>query len=257
MSKIMFLPDNYQAPKNNNLYTKLQDGENKFRILTQPILGWEDWIDKKPVRFRMEEKPEKPHDIKKPIKHFWSMVVWNYTLERIEIFHITQASIRYSIESLYNDSDWGAPYFYDIKITRKGEGMDTEYIVNPIPHKKLNPAIEAAFKDKPVWLEALFDNSDPFSIISPSHITPGVFGDKQDEVVSLHKTITTEQAKELKMILEECERKYYALVLVAIKKEFSANTIEEIPEQHFERIKTAAVQHMEHNHSKQRQEAAS
>src|SRR5215510_11210672 len=99
MNKILFLPQDYQAPKTSNFYMKLQEGENKFRILTQPILGWEDWLDKKPVRYTFDNKPTKSFDPKKPVKHFWSMVVWNYNEEQIQILHITQATIRSSIEA--------------------------------------------------------------------------------------------------------------------------------------------------------------
>jgi len=174
MNNALFLPSDYQAPKSSNFYMKIQDGENKIRILSQPILGWEDWIDKKPVRYRLSEKPQKPHDNKKPLKHFWSMIVWNYTEEEIQILHITQASIRSSIEALSHDSDWGLPYFYDIKIIRRGNMMETEYMVNPLPHKSLDPIIAERFYERPCNLDALFSNKDPFSHEN-EFFTPGMF----------------------------------------------------------------------------------
>lgn len=158
-----FLPQDYQAPKANSGYMKIQDGENKIRILSRPILGWEDWQEKKPFRYHMDEKPAKPYDPAKPIRHFWAFIVWNYNEQEIQILEITQATIRKSIEALCKDSDWGAPYFYDIKITKKGEMTTTEYSVNPIPHRSLDPVIIQAFKEKPCQLHALFDAQDPFS----------------------------------------------------------------------------------------------
>jgi len=158
-----FLPENYETPKANNYYLKLQDGENRIRILSQPIIGWEDWMEKKPIRFRMNEKPLRPLDPKKPIRHFWSFIAYNYAEDQIQIMHVTQASIRKSLENLVKDADWGAPYFYDIKIIRSGEGMETEYTVNPVPHKPIDPAIVEMFKERPCNLEALFTNDDPFS----------------------------------------------------------------------------------------------
>ena len=86
-----FLPQDYTSPKSFNNYMKLQEGENKIRILSRPIIGWEDWLNNKPIRFRMSEKPAKPVDAKKPIKHFWAFVVWNYAEEQIQILHLTQA----------------------------------------------------------------------------------------------------------------------------------------------------------------------
>ena len=55
-----FLPEGYEAPQGTGNYMKLQSGENKFRILSKPIIGWLDWKDNKPHRFRMKERPEKP-----------------------------------------------------------------------------------------------------------------------------------------------------------------------------------------------------
>lgn len=158
-----FLPENYKAPKSSNNYMKIIEGENKIRILSQPILGWEDWLDKKPIRYRMEEKPAKSIDPKKPIKHFWAMIVWNYAEEQIQILQISQATIRSSLENLCKDTEWGLPYFYDLKIFKKGEGKDTEYVVNPVPPKQLNPEVIAYFNEKRCNLDALFSGEDPFS----------------------------------------------------------------------------------------------
>jgi len=90
------------------------------------------------------------------------MVVWNYTDSQIQILQICQAGIRKAIENLSKDEDWGAPYGYDIKIVRKGESINTEYSVNPVPHKPLDPTIEKNFKDRPINLQALFMAGDPF-----------------------------------------------------------------------------------------------
>ncbi len=88
-----FLPKNYQAPNASNKYMKLEKGENKIRILSQPILGWEDWtLEQKPVRFRFDKKPAKSINAEKPVKHFWAFIVWNYIDEKIQILQITQAT---------------------------------------------------------------------------------------------------------------------------------------------------------------------
>lgn len=157
-----FLPTNYETPKASNNYLKLLDGENRIRILSKPIIGWEDWKDSKPIRYRLEEKP-KPFDPKKPVKHFWSFIVHNVMEDRIQIMHVTQATIRRSLEALVRDPDWGAPYNYDIKINRSGEGMDTEYHINPVPHKKVEDRVIQMFKETPCNLDALFVGDDPFA----------------------------------------------------------------------------------------------
>ena len=212
MSKIMFLPQDYQAPKGANFYMKFQDGENKFRILSAPILGWEDWLDKKPVRFHFNEKPAKPNDPKKPVKHFWSMIVWNYNEEEIQILHVTQASIRNAIESFCNDTDWGAPYFYDIKVIRKGEALETEYTTNPVPHKKIHPMVVDRFNERRINLDALFDNDDPFAKDQHKY-TEGMFDEQENFAADFSSKITQLQAQELTHILEDCDFHYQELIM--------------------------------------------
>lgn len=120
-TKNAFLPEGYEAPASNANYMKLLDGENKIRILSKPIVGWLDWKDKKPLRFRMNAKPEKPVDPAKPIKHFWAFLVWNYAESHVQVLELTQATIQKAIADLSKDDDWGPPFGYDIKITRKGK----------------------------------------------------------------------------------------------------------------------------------------
>jgi len=246
----MFLPKDYKAPKSSNYYAKLMEGENKFRILSQPILGWEDWVEKKPMRYRMDAKPLKSHDPKKPMRHFWSMIVWNYNEELIQILHITQASIRNSIEALCNDNDWGAPYFYDLKIIKSGDGMDTEYMINPLPHKPLGEHIQAQFMDKPCNLEALYDGADPFST-EWSSFTPGVFSKeattnllpKSTNLVVEKKsadTITAEQAKELAVIIKYCQSDYQEELWKTLRG-LSVTAIDQVPKELFPRILAAAT----------------
>lgn len=159
-----FLPDGYEAPKGNSNYMKWEKGENKFRILSKPIVGWEDWTaEKKPIRFPMNAKPEKSIDEKKPIKFFWAMIVWNYSKSEIQILEITQKTIQSVIEQLAKDEDWGSPYGYDLKVIKEGDGMETEYSVNPAPHKPVTKEMTDAFTAKPIYLPALFQGADPFA----------------------------------------------------------------------------------------------
>src|SRR3990167_2889813 len=160
-----WLPTDYEAPKGNSNYLRVEKGENRFRILSSPIIGWEDWDNKNPLRFRMNEKPEKSIDPKKPIKHFWAFIVFNYFKNEIQIMEITQKSIQSSIETLAKYKDWGNPFGFDIKILREGDGMDTEYTVNPVPHKPVTEEVLAAFRLKPCFLDALYNGEDPFDMV--------------------------------------------------------------------------------------------
>lgn len=194
-----FLPTDYKAPSSSTNYMKLQEGENKIRILSAPIIGWEDWIDKKPERYRLDQKPLKSHDPKMPIRHFWAFIVWNYAEEQIQILQISQATIRSAIEALCNDAEWGAPYSYDIKIVKRGEGTKTEYTVSPSPHKAIADYIIEQFNEKPCWLEALFTNEDPFGAQWKQR-TMGCFETPDSFNTG---TISNEQADELLQLLEQ------------------------------------------------------
>lgn len=202
MSITTFLPNGYQAPKTQH-YMKMKAGENKFRVLSQPVLGWEDWDNKKPVRFHYDNKPNSSVDPAKPMKHFWAMIVWNYGEECIQILQVTQASIRNAIEHLCNDADWGAPYHYDIKVTKKGDGMETEYMVNPLPHKPLADSIVKAFKDHPCNLEALFEGADPFA--KWDHYTPLATGNASDDKSN---KVPAEDIVKLEKVLDQCDPAY-------------------------------------------------
>lgn len=177
-----FLPEDYKLPSSggSSNYLKLQDGENRFRILTAIVFGWIDWHDKQPVRYRFNNKPSKPFNADKPIKHFWSMVVWDYEDEAIKIWEVTQKKIMASLKGMSQGDDWGPPYFYDIKVVKAGKELETSYTVVPLPPKALHPQIEDEFRVKPCCLEALFEGEDPWaSMVGPP--TKGIFS-KNDMV---------------------------------------------------------------------------
>lgn len=158
-----FLPEGYETPEGNNNYLKFQKGENKFRILSRPIVGWLDWKDKKPYRFIMSAKPEKPLE-KGPIKHFWAFLVWDFVNPGVKILEITQQTVQSAIANLSKDEEWGSPFEYDLKVTRKGDGLETEYAVTPSPKKPLTDEIKKSALEKPAYLEALFTGSDPWVV---------------------------------------------------------------------------------------------
>jgi hypothetical protein len=239
-----FLPEDYEAPKSAGFYMKLQDGENRIRILSNAIVGWEDWIEKKPVRYRMDQKPKAPHDAKKPIRHFWAFIVWNYAESKIQILQICQAKIRKTLESLCQDSDWGNPWLYDIKIIKTGVLKDTEYMVNPLPHKPVTDQIKEAFHKQPCSLEALFEGVDPFAS-GLQFYTPGMFDivavEKKEKAQGPAKKVISEsQVRELGELLLWCDSQYLDLMWKSLEKEYGVRTIEEIPADLYNRLSAAA-----------------
>lgn len=158
-----FLPANYETPQGAGSYMKFQQGDNKFRILSKPIIGWLDWKDKVPHRFGFKNKPEKPLG-DQPIRHFWAMIVFDYSDQAVKILEITQSTIQKAIEHLAKDEDWGSPHEYDLKVNKTGQEKSTEYKVNPSPKKPITEEIKAAAIAKPINLEALYKGADPFDV---------------------------------------------------------------------------------------------
>ena len=169
-----FLPKGYKVPEPQSRYMRFEEGENKIRILSETLLGWEYWVEddegnRKPIRVRTEE--ELPANIAKTgrdkAKHFWAFIVWNYQLEAIQILELTQVGIQRAIEGLYKSKDWGDVSDYDIIVKKTKTGtrdMDVEYNVIPTPKKKVAKEIEEALIANPINLEALYEGKDPFEV---------------------------------------------------------------------------------------------
>jgi hypothetical protein len=176
MSK--FLPEGYDKIPSNSRYMKLQDGENTFRVLSSAVTGWLYWnSSNEPVRSK-ERWDEIPHDIRiesdgkqSKVKHFWAFVVWNYGEKMVQILEITQAQIQTGMKSLVDSKHWGDPKNYDIAISRAGSGFDTEYVVQGIPPKPLDPKIAAEYQKFKIDLNALFAGGDPFDPSAAVRVT--------------------------------------------------------------------------------------
>ena len=181
-----FLPDDYEVPKSESSYLKFVTGVTKFRVLSKPIIGWEDWKDKKPFRFMMDKKPAQSFDPKQDIKHFWAFVVWDYTAKRISILEITQKGVQTAIKDLQAKPDWGSPFNYDIEVTKSGSGMETKYVTTPLPPKPVHAKIAELFAETPINLQALFDGKDPFDVTgkaaAPEYAAPSdITGDAPED----------------------------------------------------------------------------
>jgi len=145
------LPDNFNPPKKYSPYMKFEEGENKFRILSKLVNGWEEWINKKPIRYSTEE------DHPEESSYFVAMIVWNYQTEKIEILQIKQVSIWRTITEFPNAAK------HDINVMRAGEGQSTKYGVFKSKESPLSDHIKDAFYKKRCSLEAFMLCDDPFT----------------------------------------------------------------------------------------------
>lgn len=171
-----FLPNDYEIPPSQSEYMKLKDGDNRIRILSSAIIGWEWWVDvtdesgaqlRKPKRARMGvgipiDDLNKDEVDPADVKHFWAFVVYNYDDKQVQILQITQKTIQNEIKKLSKDADWGTPKGYDLVITRTGKKLLTKYQVQPKPAKPVSEEIIKEYERKSINLEKLYDGENPF-----------------------------------------------------------------------------------------------
>ncbi len=164
-----FLDNISEEPVKAGKYVRLQDGENRLRLLGGGddgllIFGKEGWTggdDSKQVH-RWDLKAQAPKlDFNDDPKVFMAVPVWNYQVEAIQIWNITQATIRAKIRELANDPEWGDPRNYDIKVKKEGEQMLTKYEVTPCKEKELTDEVKQKLASTTIDTKALFDGGDP------------------------------------------------------------------------------------------------
>ena len=135
------LEPTYDVPSTGeSSFMKFVKGENRFRILGTPIMGYQYWQDDRtPVRIKTAgEAPagEKP-------KHFWQIPVWDGN--SIKVLDVTQSTVQKQLTELDRNSEWGNLTEYDVIVTRSGDGMDTTYTVTPCPKAPLGEETKSAY----------------------------------------------------------------------------------------------------------------
>jgi hypothetical protein len=170
-----FLPNDYTPPKKEGGYKKLEEGDNKVRILGDAVVGYEYWTtENQPVRSKLY--PETTPNIKTDqngktrINEFFAFLVWDYEDSKIKIMEITQPSIKESLYNLHIDEAWGHPRNYDLNIKRTGKSFnDTKYDVVPKPPAELTAEIGKALEECKIDLEKLFTGENPFEATEPEY----------------------------------------------------------------------------------------
>ena len=160
-----WLPDNIHEPKAGSYFKPLKGKQNRVRIICdKPLVGHVQWTsDKKPVRWKLgDPRPEADYGEGTKPRVFIACVVWNYEERTTQVWEITQRTLQESLDSYTRDPDFGHPANYDLKITRKGEGMDTTYSMVPMPGEQ-NDDVVNAIAELRVNLDALLNGEDPFA----------------------------------------------------------------------------------------------
>ena len=166
------IPDNYERPTSESRYAKLEAWENRYRVLSSPLIWYSYWNhENKKVRVETKgeinesdiwpnkfspEKPQYP-------KHFWAFVVYDYNNSGIRILELDKAAAIEAFDTQLQDPDYSNPTEYDIKITRTGEKLETNYVFSVGKHKPIDEAITKEYEEMGINLDALLDGKDPFS----------------------------------------------------------------------------------------------
>lgn len=187
MSTDSFIPQDYEAPKSGGGFTKLETGENRFRILSSPLMMWLEWRDGKPVRHKFDpnNKPAKGPSEKDSVKHAWGLIVWNYKTEKIEVMELDKQDLIGGLTAHAKDEDWGHPKHYDVIFSKSGSGMDTEYKLIVKPKKEVGQEIVDAFIENPIDLSKLLTGDNPF-------LSNGGAAESTKPAAEAQKTVTPE-----------------------------------------------------------------
>lgn len=164
------IPKTYTEPDSKSNYTKLTPGTHRLRVLGDAITGWVWWLDtpdggRKPVR--VMENESVPVDTGKDARKFIAFPVLNYTTGNIQVWEVTQKSIKSDLLRYEKDEDWGDLTGYDIVVERKGQTLqDTKYTTSPKPKQVLNEATARDIVDFGLpELRALYFGEDPFTYV--------------------------------------------------------------------------------------------
>jgi len=158
-----FLPDNYEKPVSQSNFMRLEQGENRFRILSSAIVGWIDWKREGEKNTPVRTKDRQPNlNTDRQSRHFWAFVVWDYRDHKVKILEITQTTIQDAIYSLHANQDWGDPKNYDLIVKKTGEKMETVYNVIPVPPKKADQRIFDEYSKTKIDLNKLYSGENPF-----------------------------------------------------------------------------------------------
>ena len=167
--------------------SKLGDGENyRVAIVSEsPLEYWTVWGEseegqKKPFRFTAEPTAQ---DIEDELGEFkqrmnyegtqleapkfgLSFFCFDYADSKIKVFEITQKTLIKKLDEISQDEDYADIHAWDLKFTRTGLKMQTEYGILPSPRKSNSQGeIDAAWsaaQEQGYDLQQLLVGGNPF-----------------------------------------------------------------------------------------------
>jgi hypothetical protein len=162
----------YQAPKKPSKYLRLTEGTHMIHLLSKPeeVVSFFSIFDEE-----TKKKTCYPDlgDGNQPAgtKNNWAFKIWNYETKEIQIWEVSQNSIKDFLKTLASSklkSDWTQ---YPIEVSRKGEKLETVYTCIAGDKQPITKEIEKAMANTFVNLQAMATGQDPFDselVIEPS-----------------------------------------------------------------------------------------
>ena len=179
------MPSNYKLPSKAEQFLKLKTGANRVRVVSSELV--ECFLifggDRKPVRkpivrdangdieefcyFTQKEidainlTPDKETGKIDEPKYCWILKVWNYDLQRIQIWEISQVSIQKDLTKCFSNPDYADCTLYDLNIDKEGEKLMTKYRFLPGKEKPLPFEIWQKIENTPCNIDAIYEGKYP------------------------------------------------------------------------------------------------
>ena len=149
------LDQSYEVPSGGeSIFMRLEGGENRFRILDKPNMGYQYFEDNKCIKVREKNQAA---DGAENVKHFWDVPVW--AKDKIMILTVTQKTIQDPLATLDSSEEWSNLNEYDVIINKSGQNLETKYQVTPCPKSPVQQEAKDAYAD----FEKDYDWKDVFS----------------------------------------------------------------------------------------------
>ena len=166
----------FTEPKKYGDYTRIEEGDNIFRILSGGIFGVEYWseeidantkqIKKKPNRHLVSEATSLPT---LDWSYFYAFYVWSYKANKVQMMVTTKRGILTGLRTIIDNQKWGNPIDFDICISKRlkdpSDVKSAEYRVTPEPKTILDGEILEKWQNSKLTLESLnllYTNLCPF-----------------------------------------------------------------------------------------------
>ena len=155
--------------------------ETRFTILgDESATGYELWLDGpegKGLKTRFTDEPS-PADMEEratelggkvrpdsKAKQFMAFAIYNYDLEKVQVFEFSQQSIANPLIAALSDEEVEAePHLTDFKISASGVGLDKRYQVVSLAGRRRKPAIDAPITE--AWDKAVANGFDISVLVS-------------------------------------------------------------------------------------------